>query len=229
MLIAASLALSELTLNTLFTEGGPFEQASLWLWLAVGVLVLAVMRPISWSVMAGACLCVIFAAREADLHKAFTGESMLKLDYYLETTQSIPVRIVAGAVAVFAIACLVIVCARVVIRGLRDQGWRRAWGMLTIIAAAAFVIAKACDRLPMLLEESVGIVLPAVLDGMLKACEEGLECVTPLLFALAVLAYVRLRAPRIAVARTQARSRADWSGELQASAGEVSSSHGHPS
>ena len=82
LLALLAVLLPEHVFERAFSERGPFEQLSIVGWLLVALVVLLRIRPLGRRAAAFALLCVLLAAREADWHKAFTTDSLLKTGYY---------------------------------------------------------------------------------------------------------------------------------------------------
>src|SRR5690606_25527234 len=100
------LVLSEPAFERFFSEEGPVETASMFFWLFAAVVVLVRVRPLRARTWAFALLYLAFAAREADLHKAFTADSMLKSAYYRRVPAPFEEKLIAGIVAIALIALL---------------------------------------------------------------------------------------------------------------------------
>lgn len=167
----------------LFSEVGPFEQMSIAAWLFTALVVIARIRPLGARAWAFAGLCAVFAAREADWHKAFTADSLLKTNYYKHAVAPLPEKIIAGIVAVAAIA-LVIYVGLVIARFLFLQGgWRSRSGVWLILGTVLVVLGKILDRAPAVLAEDYGIVLSPLFELYSTAFEEGLEMIHPLILA----------------------------------------------
>jgi hypothetical protein len=69
----------------LTAEGGPVERPTEWLWFAMAALFAAAAstRLDAASRAALVVMMLAFGAREMDLHKAYTGKSVLKVSFYL--------------------------------------------------------------------------------------------------------------------------------------------------
>lgn len=168
------------------SEQGPFEQFSIAFWLLCGGLVLWRVRPLNPRSGAMAIVFLAFAGREAELHKAFTADSMLKSNYYRHADAALLEKVLAGAVALALIAALVYV-ALVVGRFLfRHGGLMRASGQLLALSAGILVLTKMLDRAPAVLANDFAVQLSPALRAVFGAWEEGLEAAAPLMAAAAV-------------------------------------------
>lgn len=168
-------------------ENGPVERFTVWVYLAaIASIPLLRWRGIPLADALAACvLLAAMAAREADLHSALFGISILKSNFYLHAP--------AGQIAV-----ALCVLAPIVLAGLwlfaRHLGqWRRhpaSWSAPAITLAVlvgSMVVAKVFDRTPDTLRQ-MGLreQVPAALIHVMLALEEILEFALPLFAVLAV-------------------------------------------
>lgn len=192
--------LSEGAIWNLMREHGPVENTSVIFWLLAVVLILALHSYRHVNEWAFAILFAGFAAREADGHKAFTGESMLKDDYYQFSTDPLWAKVLAGVIAILLIAALLYVLIRVFCFLFLEGGWRRGSGLWLGAGFALLFITKALDRSPGILKEDFGIELPFS-SVLFLSLEEGLEILMPAFLCLAVVMFwyesrrTALRAP----------------------------------
>jgi hypothetical protein len=186
LLALLPLVLPESVFGPLFSEEGPFEQLSIVAWLFTALVICVRIRPLGVRAWAFAVLCMLFAAREADWHKAFTADSMLKTNYYKHAMAPFGEKLAAGGVALAALALLLYV-GFVAVRFLfREGGWRSRAGMWLLIGTALVVLGKLLDRAPATLAQDYAIVLSPVVMLYTKAFEEGLEVIHPLILAWSV-------------------------------------------
>jgi hypothetical protein len=186
LLALLPLVLPESVFGPLFSEEGPFEQLSIVAWLFTALVICVRIRPLGVRAWAFAVLCMLFAAREADWHKAFTADSMLKTNYYKHAMAPFGEKLAAGGVALAALALLLyvgFVAARFLFR---EDGWRSRAGIWLLIGTALVVLGKLLDRAPATLAQDYAIVLSPVVMLYTKAFEEGLEVIHPLILAWSV-------------------------------------------
>jgi hypothetical protein len=169
-----------------FSEQGPFEQLSILAWIFAALVIVVRIRPLGPRAWAFALLCMIFAAREADWHKGFTADSILKTNYYKHAIAPFGEKLAAATVALAAIALLLYVGFVVARFLLRDGGWRSRAGIWLIIGTTLVVLGKVLDRAPAVLATDYGIVLSPIVDLYATAFEEGLEMIHPLILAWSV-------------------------------------------
>lgn len=186
LLAVLPLVLSQPVFRFTFSEEGPFEQLSIMAWIFTALIILLRIRPLGLRAWAFALLCVVFAAREADWHKAFTTDSILKINYYKHTIAPFSEKLMAACVALAAIALLAYVGFVVMRFLLRQGGWRSRAGVWLIIGTVLVVLGKMLDRAPAVLATDYGIVLSPLVDRYADAFEEGLEMIHPLILAWSV-------------------------------------------
>lgn len=169
-----------------FSEDGPFERLSVWAWVATALVVLWRIRPLTLRAYAFAVVCLTFAAREADWHKAFTGDSFLKFNFYRDAARPLQEKLICGAIAAVLVALVLYVClvfARFLfLRG----GWRSRSGAWLLAAGTLLVGGKLLDRLPAILTGDYGADFSPLAMQYFSAFEEGMEPINPLIFAVSV-------------------------------------------
>lgn len=186
-----AISVSEATAEHIFREGGPIEEQSMLLWLALAVFCVATLGVRSLAGWAGFVLSLAAAAREADWHLQFTGYSVLKIPFYYRPQYPIEAKLIAGAAVLLIGAATAIILYKL---------WRRAknsgrktlpvWGWTAIAAVAALGVSKVLDRSENVLEESFGIILPELVGTSVWAMEETSEMILPLAFGAAILCFV---------------------------------------
>ncbi len=168
------------------SEQGPFEQLSLAGWLFAAAVILFRVRPLGRSGLAFALLFTLFAAREADWHKAFTADSILKTNYYRHSLAPIAEKVIAGAIAAIVILLIVYVGFLILRFLFLRGGWRTRAGFWLLLASVLMVLGKMLDRTQATLAEDFGVLLPPLAQLYMKAFDDGFELAHPLLMAWAV-------------------------------------------
>ncbi len=166
------------------SESGPFEAAALVAWVAAAAVLALRIRPFTSRTLAFVVICLLCAAREADLQKAFTQESISRLSYYRHSTAPLAEKLLGGSVALLFVGLLLyaaVVAARFLFR---QGGLRSRSGLWLIVSAALLVLTKALDRSYAVLGGNFALWLPPLWQHVTAALEEGLEAVVPLAFAL---------------------------------------------
>lgn len=164
----------------MISEEGPIETLSIVAWLVLAVqFARASFRPsIKWPM---ALLFVGFAAREADLHKAFTTTGMLKLTYYTRSAAPMGEKLIAGTVALLFIALLLYGAYQFFRFLLAQSNWKTAAGRWVLLAGFLFFISKVLDRAPNVLLEEHGVHLTHWVGVYCSTLEEGLELLVPVM------------------------------------------------
>lgn len=173
------------TVLGVMTEEGPIEwlTARLYFFAAGSVWL---MRSESVPVRVRVMLTIVllaFAGREMDLHKAFTGISVLRLSFYFG---EVPIGQRIGSAAVLApVAVSLLGIARwtgPLVARLRRQ---EAAAVTVATFVGALVLAKIADRTVNVLAEDFSIRIAPRLQGVFLAVEEVLELCLPCLACLA--------------------------------------------
>jgi predicted MFS family arabinose efflux permease len=166
----------------LTAEVGWIEQSTVWFYfLAAALFALRFGAPHGRGTRAAlAVLMLALGARELDLHKAFTGISMLKGSFYLGSapwSQKLAGLLVVATVVVATVALL---------RWHAVGLWRRfregdAAATTVFIFFVTLIVSKMLDRSVNLLAEDYGVVTPPSIDVLIRALEEILELSLPLI------------------------------------------------
>ncbi len=193
------IAVSPTTLEVWTGEAGFFEIGSAvgWFTLAAVLAVLAFAGiDRRFSVPAGIIL-LAFGMRELDWHKAFTADSMLKSNYYLDLPAPLLETAISAAVVLGLLSLLgylVVTFARPLLHALR----RREAGAMTLAnGIVLLVFSKLVDRSLSVAGDDWGWLLPDWAIHLQRAVEEPLEFFLPIFFALALGQYLLVaRRPR---------------------------------
>lgn len=180
------LVLMQADFRYLFSEKGPFERISIFAWIFVALIIVWRIRPLGIRAWAFVSLFILFAAREGDLDRVFTGPSMLTLNYYKRAVAPFSEKLMAGIVA-FIMFGLIIYAGIVIFRFLFLRGgWRSRTGFWLMFSATLIVFCSVIDRMPAVLAEDYGIVLSPLARFYVAAYEEGLEMINPLILAWSI-------------------------------------------
>lgn len=167
-------------------EDGIVETGTVWLWLGLPTVLLTRYRrtdrinPVLLS-----ALCVVVAAREAEWHKQFTGESMLKISYHLAPGPFAEKAM--AAIALLCVLCLLGYGLAKTVRFWREAGFRSSAGQILLIGLMLLIATKAIDRAPALVEWALSVDVPWVARRIAQALEEGLELSMAAVFLAATL------------------------------------------
>lgn len=186
LLLLLPILLEQGNFDFAFSEDGPFEQLSILAWIIAALVIIVRIRPLGSRALAFAVLFMCFAAREADWHKAFTADSILKTNYYKHASAPLGEKLIAVLVALLFIS-LIVYAGIVIFRFLFLQGgWRSRSGFWLMFGSVLVVLGKMLDRAPAILIEEYGIALHPIVGLYAAGFEEGLEMLHPLILAWSV-------------------------------------------
>ena len=185
-LLALQGALDEAAFRWTFSEAGPFERSSEGLWLLAAAATFLVLRPLRWRVVSIALVFVLFAGREADLHKAFTHGSITKINYYVSPAFPLWERVLAALIVAAIVALAVDLVVAAIRFAIDDRMFAYPWSCVAGVGVALLGGLKVLDRSEALLQAKLGIGLPEVAANAVSVIEEGLECALPLVFLFAL-------------------------------------------
>lgn len=182
--------------HTVFSEAGPFEKLSPFLWLVLAMWCLHPKHRLRAVDIALGVVATLAAAREADWDRAFTADSIFKISYYLRSTAPLSEKIPA-AIITLAIFALLIACLAIGIRALlRNAGWRHAWMQTCVIGTGVLVLTKLLDRTINSMHAWFGIMIHGSAGQVIGGMEEAFECMMPLIFCYALMEYRSEQAAR---------------------------------
>jgi hypothetical protein len=193
VLVGLSVSLSHDALMWTMSEEGPFEIGSVVAWLVAAPLAFGLLRRRARLVFV-VSLVVVFlacAAREADLHKTFTGRSMLQIGYYHDPAFTIGSRLTAALVMLIFTASVVRIGLAALGHLKRRSGRMRYWEAATVIIFPVIVVSKVADRAPVLAREFLDLTIEDEVRVYVKVFEEGLEAALPILAICAIVSYAR--------------------------------------
>jgi len=168
----------------IMSEGAGVESATVVFYLIAAAAV-ALLRPPSINRGVAIMLTIVllaFAARELDLHKSFTGMSMLRVSFYLDGGPLLP-KVACLAVLLPVAASMLGLAARThdVLRGVR-RGEPAAWTALTFVVA--LILTKVADRSINILSDDFAVQAPRYVAAAVLSLEEVVEMCLPVLAAL---------------------------------------------
>lgn len=175
-------------------EGGPIEgMTEILYFVLAAALWLSPRAAGEWrTTLALSVMLAAAGAREMDLHKHWTGTSVLKVSFYLRDAP-LHQKIIA-----FVILALIAAAA---IHLLRQHGkvlWQRLKAREPVACSIALffitmAISKVLDRSINVLAEDFGIASSASVLALVSALEETVELSLPVMAGLARWQYLRLR------------------------------------
>lgn len=173
----------------LYSEAGPFEILSAWLWLLLGAIVLLCSSMQRRTGMASCAVAMLMAARELDMHKQLFGESFIKIHFYRSTDTPLPDKLLGGSLLLALLALLIYLFIKLV-RHLRHHEVDTS-SLLLLSGLALGVGSKILDRLNAQLHDLFLFDLSPPAQQMVMIMEESLEMTVPLLLITALLTYRR--------------------------------------
>lgn len=180
----------------LTSETGPFEMVAPWLWFVLAAMCIRNPGCDKRYAVGLASLCVIFGARELDLHRRISGESIFKMNAYRISDAPFIEKLAGGLVAVAILLLIGWLAASALRYFFRERPWRWVWGRLAILAAGLLVLAKIFDLTPRTLAEDFDITISWTFHYLLQIHEEWFESMVPVVFGLAVIFQRRMITPR---------------------------------
>jgi hypothetical protein len=176
-------------LAALLKEGGVVETLTevLFVLVAAAVWYLWPAMRGGWRSRLALSVCfVAFAAREMDLHIAFTGTSVLKVSFYLRDAPWHQKVVALGVVSTVALAMIHL--ARTYARPYRQAVRDRVPVAVTVtVFGVAMAVAKVLDRSVNVLAGDFGVEVTAATAALVSSLEETLEVSLPILAGLALL------------------------------------------
>lgn len=187
-IVVATLAWLVLPANLLaefVAESGPVESATAILYgIAMVAIVLATRSGSGWKTPTALLIGVTgLVARELDLHRTATNDSVLRVSYYFGAAPLQTKLFALAAVGLFlaAVGYLVTRHAITLLRALK-QAHPLATTVLNFFLTG--IVAKAFDRGVGMLVEDFGVALPLTAAVWAQSIEETLEACLPLLIMI---------------------------------------------
>lgn len=184
-----ALTSNDTRFTEIFSETGFFEQCSIITWILAAMVACGrAWKRRSKAMLANfahAMLFMLCAMREADWHKKFTAEGILKIKYYTRSAAALSEKIPAAFISLFFIALIVhaLISGWNYVKTKAHLKQESTWIMIAGIGL--FFVGKILDRSVSMLTGSFDLTLSPWLKKTIAAQEEGLEMLTPLLIALA--------------------------------------------
>lgn len=173
----------------LYSEAGPCEVFSVWLWLLLSGAILlcpAVRLP---TRVAATAVAMLMSARELDMHKLLFGESFIRTNFYRNADTPLSEKLLGGSLLLALLALLAYLLITLVRHLHRHQISDSSLLLLSGLTLGAS--SKVLDRLSSQLHELLQIDLSPLAQQMIVVMEESLELTMPLLLLTALLTYRR--------------------------------------
>lgn len=179
-----------------FAEGGTIESLTV---VGYGITALIIMALPGVGLLRRvelAFLVALLGARELDLHKAFTQDSLLKMDYYLKSDAPLTEKgfsiLFLAAVAAIAFHLVLQVAPGFVaaLKARRDYA-------LSILCGLFFIgFSKAIDGIPRKMRDLFGVTVDDSVRLSFRSIEELMEMMIPLVFIAACIQFAMLERSR---------------------------------
>lgn len=177
----------------LYSEAGPYEVFSAYLWLLLSILALFTKSMQPSTRLIAALMALMLGARELDMHKSLFSMSFIKTNFYKSADISLQDKLVGGLILLAMIILLVCLLVRMW-RHFRNNTFYTSSSFLLFSGLLLGILSKVLDRFSSQMLKLFQITLPPDTRMMIIAFEESLEMVIPLLLALALLAYQKAHA-----------------------------------
>lgn len=190
-LVSIALSGDRPMVDWLTSEDGPLEWTSVIAWLVLATVIIATAGMNRYTVLLAA-VCLLFCARELDLHKQalFGSVSFLKINFYRGHEVTLTQKLFGGLIALGVLGTVLGGLGLNTLAFLRRRLYRRPWGRLVVLAGVLLVLSKVFDRLPAVLADEYHRPLGWTATALAHLHEEGLETFVPLL--LIAIAWLRV-------------------------------------
>jgi hypothetical protein len=173
--------------ESLKREGGGLETVTLVFYVLAAGAFFAIVPRSRWSSLAYLpALIVLFALREMDADKAFTDAGVLSLRLY-SGQSALYTKVIAGSVALFAVAVVLYTLWRGVPAMLREGHAGATWPRFAAASGLLLLGSKAIDGLERKVVE-LGVKVTFDLDLYATLVEETAEAFIPVFMILAMRA-----------------------------------------
>ena len=182
LLVAIALSGDRATVDWLTSESGPLEWTSVIAWLVLAGVIVSTAGVNRYSVLLAA-VCLLFCARELDLHKQaiFGSVSFLKINFYRRHEVTSLQKLFGGLIALGVLGTVLGGLGFNTLAFLRRRLYRQPWGRLVVLAGVLLVLSKVFDRLPAVLADEYHRPLGWTATALAHLHEEGLKTFVPLL------------------------------------------------
>ncbi|MEL0027307.1 MAG: hypothetical protein VW625_01370 [Perlucidibaca sp.] len=170
----------------LYSEQGPYETVSVWLWLILAGQALLTRSLHAHTRITAALAALLMGAREMDLHKSLFSTSFIKMPFYKSPTISLHDKLLGGLL-LLALAALLVYLGITLFRHLRNRGLSDTPTLLLVSGLFLGAVSKALDRFSSQMHELFSIEVTAATRWLIVSLEESLEMTLPLFFILALL------------------------------------------
>ena len=173
----------------LFSESGPFESFSAWLWYLLAVLsVLNTELKLKTRIFT-ALGAALLGLREMDFHKRLFDDSFIKTNFYRSAEIPFMDKLL-GFILLLAIIFVFFNLAKIFVQVIRqfksNPNIAYLFIALTVLCGG---LSKLLDRTSSTLNEDFNIKLMQHTEVIIMTIEEGVEMLLPILLVVAVMTY----------------------------------------
>lgn len=195
LLTASTFLFEARDVRAIYSEQGFFEQASPIIWIIAGLYAL-------WHVRGGGRAYLVLgftffalAGREWHMHKAFTSDSILKINFYQD--HGFGAEQLFGGLAALVLVGLFVAALVILIRYIiANRGYQTRGGQFMIAGLGMLVLSKISDRAPSVLREDYAVIMDEQWSLVLLALEEGFEFFCPVFILIGVIYKIKSEAPQ---------------------------------
>ena len=172
----------------LYSEAGPYEvfSAYLWLLLSISALFTKSMQPSTRLI--AALMALMLGARELDMHKSLFSMSFIKTNFYKSASIPLHDKLVGGLILLAMTSLLIYLIVRTW-RYFSNSVCCTSSSLLLFSGLLLGITSKILDRFSSQMLKLFQIALPPDVRMMIVSFEESLELLMPLLLILALLTY----------------------------------------
>ena len=183
------VVLPEKMVMKIIREGGPLENAQVILYLAGGMIAWIYARRGIWEDgFSGSVILLLFAMRELDLQRKFTGISITRTKYYFHHDAPLLSKILFGILVCGILGFILAFLIRNSGHFYRALQSRLAWARSVLAGLLSILLANFVDSAPRLLD-TFGIDTFQKMSLYKTAGEELCELAIPFFFLNALLLY----------------------------------------
>ncbi len=183
------IALPEKIIMKIIREGGPIENAQVILYITGGIIAWVYARRRIWTDgLYGSFILLLFAMRELDFQKKFTGISITRTKYYFNSDASLTSKLLFGVIVCGIILFVLFFLFKNAPHFLRAIRSRVAWAHSALAGIVCILLTQLIDSAPRLLD-SIGVETFHKFHLYKNAVEELCELSIPFFFVNALLLY----------------------------------------
>jgi hypothetical protein len=183
------IALPERIIMKIIREKGPIENAQVILYLTGAIIAWVYAKHMIWTDgLSGSFILLLFAMRELDFQKKFTGISITRTKYYFHSDASLSSKIIFGIIICGVILFVLSFLVRNAKPFFRALHAGSAWARSALAGLLSIFLANLVDSAPRLLD-TLGVETFQKMSFYKTAVEELCELAIPFFLLNALLLY----------------------------------------